>query len=94
MKTWKLRYKTRKWKPECQKDVEPFFQCCCECIFLVPDVWHCSVNPEAHDESLCYKQRGWACTGMNHGADARIISGWAEHSCGCEMHTKKEASDG
>jgi hypothetical protein len=76
---------------ECQLNVAPFYQCCCNCIHLVPDLWHCSTQPEPVNHDLCYKQRGWACIAFLHDSDrGAVMSRWSQHSCGCEMYEKRE----
>jgi len=79
----------KKIEPEttkCWKDEEPFFQCCCECVHHVPDLWHCSVDPEAHEKGLCYTRKGWVCLAPEFDG---VFSGWPEHSVGCEMFERK-----
>ena len=74
----------------CQKDVEPFRQCCCECIHHRPVHWHCSTAPKRREPKVCVccVQKGWACVTPAELGD-RVYDNWPEHSCGCELHTKE-----
>ena len=83
--------------PDCQLDVEPFFQCCCTCIYRMPVHYHCCTEPKPTDEQkraagierrcVCGVQKGWACVAFEF---ERVYDNWPEHSCGCELHTTCE----
>lgn len=77
----------------CQLNVEPFFQCCCTCIYHKPVHHHCCTSPgmrEKHGGCCCGVQKGWACVAPEFG---RVYDNWPEHSCGCEMHTERKAKE-
>lgn len=80
---------------DCQLNVEPFFQCCCKCIYLRPVHHHCTTSPELRESSggcCCGVQKGWACCVIMDGEDhERIHDNWPQHSCGCEMYTADKA---
>jgi hypothetical protein len=67
----------------CQLNKPPFFQCCCQCKFHIPD--HYRHSDRLHKKGLCYKQKGWICDPQHEGIGA--TSGWPEHSVGCELFT-------
>lgn len=75
-------------------------QCCCDCIHLRPTHEHCSANPELRKQietlcggthCICSIQNGWAC--CNPEMDGYIYINWNQHSCGCELHTKKRKEE-
>ena len=92
----------------CQLRREPFFQCCCTCIYLKPIHYHCCTEPKPSQEEK-----------EGHGVEGRCVCGvqkvevggnqfnwacacpemgvihdnWGQHSCGCEFHTTKEEND-
>ena len=77
----------------------PFFQCCCNCIYLKPVFFHCTTEPKPtvydiarHGGSrcVCGIQKGWACCSPE---SDRIHDNWGPHSCGCELYTAKDALD-
>jgi hypothetical protein len=70
----------------CFLEEEPFFQCCCTCVFHKPDFSH-----PHHDGKPFSHQKGWICDppmGEHH-----MSSNWPAHSCGCELHTTKAAHE-
>jgi len=73
---------------KCQLSVEPMYQCCCNCENHIRDLWHCSTQGGDVNHDLCYEPRGWICVMPSE--DPEGFSGWAEHSCGCEMYTPKD----
>lgn len=79
--------------PDCQLNVEPFFQCCCTCVYRLPVHHHCCTSPKPDPKThegrcVCGVQKGWACVAPEFG---RVYDNWPEHSCGCEMHTTRES---
>ena len=79
--------------PDCQLDVEPFFQCCCTCQHHLPVMHHCTTSPELrekHGGCCCSVQKGWACVAPGMGC---VHDNWPEHSCGCELHTPNTRLD-
>lgn len=75
---------------DCWLEKEPFFQCCCKCIYRVDVKLHCH---DEHDKSgcICGVQTGFACTGFE--SENVIHANWPEHSIGCEMYTTKEQAE-
>lgn len=81
---------------DCCLKLEPFFQCCCKCIYLKPVYFHCCTNPKPTKEQrasfpdtekcVCSVQKGWACTSDKD----RIFDRWQKHSVGCELYIKRE----
>jgi hypothetical protein len=90
--------------PDCQLNTEPFFQCCCTCIYLWPVHHHCGRMPEPTEEEkkeagvegrcICGVQKKTATGELNWACVApefgRVHDNWGQHSCGCELHTTKE----
>lgn len=90
--------------PDCQLNTEPFFQCCCTCIYRLPVHHHCCTEPKPKMDERKFggcdctvqkrtnddKELNWACVAP--GFD-RVYDNWGEHSCGCELHTTKEQND-
>ena len=75
--------------PMCQMNVEPFFQCCCKCVYHLSVNYHCTTSPQMrHDVGgcCCSVQKGWACVAPDFN---RVFDSWPEHSCGCELFTPK-----
>jgi hypothetical protein len=87
----------------CQKEVEPFKQCCCGCENHLPTHEHCTTNPAMRQEAMkkaggpaciCGVQNGWACVPpMPEGEKRVVYTNWPEHSCGCELHTPRKKKD-
>lgn len=82
---------------DCQMKVGPFFQCCCNCVYLKPVHFHCCTKPtptgkpRKSGECFCKVQKGWACVGPEGGEGiGRIYDNWPKHSCGCEEYTPKD----
>lgn len=84
----------------CQLTVEPFFQCCCNCVYHRPIHFHCCTEPKPTEEQkkasghdggrcVCGVIKGWACVGPD---SERVYDNWGEHSCGCELYTEREHS--
>ena len=62
---------------KCQLEVEPFFQCCCTCIFRME-------TAKRTEKEMIDKDGKYACCPP----EFRVATlDWPEHSCGCEMHT-------
>ena len=95
--------------PDCQLNTEPFFQCCCTCIYLMPVHHHCCTEPKPTPE----EKKASGCEGrcdcgvqkkeiggkeLNWACASpefgRVYDNWKEHSCGCELHTTKEKKAG
>jgi hypothetical protein len=89
------------WQPDCQMDVEPMKQCCCNCAFHLPVHFHCCTSLTLSAEQkkaagvegrcVCGVQKGWACVQPDGG---RVYDNWPEHSCGCELYTPKTTGTG
>lgn len=74
----------------CTLAVEPFNQCCCNCVHLRAVHYHCSIKPRPPDSDplscVCRIQKGWACCPPEWG---RVYDNWPQHSVGCEMYEAK-----
>lgn len=73
---------------ECQLEKPPHFQCCCTCKYRMP----LKIRIEQGDPM---KVGGVSLFPANRYVCAHPVLGvciwdWPEHSCGCELHTKKE----
>ena len=68
-------------------------QCCCRCEYLVKDFDHCRTRPKVDLRCRCSDVVGWACI-FPLEERGGIQGRWPQHSCGCEMFTrrKREAS--
>lgn len=80
--------------PDCQLNVEPFFQCCCTCKYRVPAYrrwpwWIVRTLQILRLPRLPLFMPGkqWACVAYDL---SHVETHWPEHSCGCEMHTPSE----
>ena len=78
--------------PDCQMDVEPFKQCCCNCQHHLPVHFHCCTEPKpdlkgSDSKCVCNVQKGWACVPPELDV---VYDNWREHSVGCEMYDPKE----
>jgi len=81
----------------CQMKEAPFYQCCCNCIYLKAVHYHCCTEPTPTEEQkieagitgrcVCGVQKGWACAMPE---SDRIYDNWPRHSCGCELYTPKK----
>ena len=74
---------------KCLLNVAPFYQCCCKCIYHIPDYKHCGIDGR-ESGCVCDQIKGWICM---PGETNRAVSNWYEHSCGCEMYLTKETYD-
>ena len=73
----------------CRINEPPFHQCCCKCVWEVPDFHHC--DPETHGKrnSKCFTRKGWACLVFLHEKRGNIFSNHPKHCVGCELFTDK-----
>ena len=82
---------------KCQLAVEPFKQCCCNCVHHWQDFHHCTTKPILRKRlggCVCSQPKGWICVGMRADGGDLVHSGWPEHSIGCEMYTPKPKQEG
>ncbi len=77
--------------PKCKIDKEGG-QCCCQCVSLIQDFHHCGTNKAMklanEGKCICDKPKGWICAppGSKH-----AHSGWSQHSCGCELFSRRKS---
>ena len=90
-------------KVKCGLKDKKWRQCCCICRYHTRVNYHCCTDPKP-DKSLhpdskccCSVSKGWACiveVAMDtDNPNAAIHDNWLEHSCGCEMFTKRNQKD-
>lgn len=89
---WVLRL--AKLHPDCQLNVEPFYQCCCTCKYRVKALrrwpwWVHRIMRILHLPRLPLFIPGkqWACVAYDL---SHVETHWPEHSCGCELHTPRD----
>lgn len=73
---------------DCQLNVAPFYQCCCNCSYHKPVHYNCVTRPKPKKllrdgKCVCGVFKSWACCVPE---DDRIYDNWGLHSCGCELY--------
>lgn len=79
---------------ECQLQVEPFYQCCCNCVYHREVHYHCCTEPKPTEAQkaaakvdgrcVCGVPKGWACV---HPEGGHVYDNWPMHSVGCECYS-------
>ena len=76
---------------KCQLKEAPFYQCCCNCIYLRPVHYHCCTepkpDPKEYNRCCCGVRKSYACAHPEFGV---IHDNWPKHSVGCECYTTAE----